>query len=144
MDLARVAFGEGLLTEEATWQVVVLIPKGKYDYCDISLVEMMWKVVAVILNLRITASIAYHNSLHGLQAGRSTGTVTLEAKLLQKLAAMSEEVLYLIFLYLHKAYDNLDSSKYLEILEDYGVGHRACQILWTYWGGLRMVAKVGE
>ena len=30
------------------WQVVVLIPKGKKYYCDIGLMEVMWKVVAAI------------------------------------------------------------------------------------------------
>ena len=39
------------------------------------------------------------------RAGRGTGTATLEAKLLQQLAAMREEVLYVIFLDLTKAYD---------------------------------------
>ena len=54
-----------------------------------------------------------------------------------------EEVLYVIFLYLHKAYDALDRSRCLEILEGYGVVPRACRIHWTYWGRLRMVAKAG-
>ena len=53
------AFREGRLAEEATWQAVVLIPKGVKDYRGIGLVEVMWKVVAAILNCRITASITY-------------------------------------------------------------------------------------
>ena len=48
--LARATFGEGLLAEEAMWQAVVLIPKGKGDYRGIGIVDMMWKVVAAILN----------------------------------------------------------------------------------------------
>ena len=44
MDLVQLAFWEGDLTEEATWQVVVLIPKGKEDYQGIGIVEVMWKV----------------------------------------------------------------------------------------------------
>ena len=76
----------------------------------------------MILNRRLTASIAYHNSLHGFQAGRGTGTATLEAKLLQQLASMREEVLYVIFLDLHKTYDTLDRGRCLEIMEGYGVG----------------------
>ena len=35
--------------EEATWQAVILIPKGKKDYGGIGLVEVMWKLVADIL-----------------------------------------------------------------------------------------------
>ena len=90
---------------------MVLIPKGKGDYRGIGLMEVMWKVVAVILNSRFTSSITFHEVLHGFWAGRGTGTGTLEAKMLQQLAAMREEVLYVIFLDLTKAYDALDRSR---------------------------------
>ena len=92
----------------------------------------MWKVVATILNCPFTASITYHDFLHGFRAGRGTCTATLEAKLLQQLAALREEVLYMIFLDLHKAYDTLDRSRCLEILEEYGVGPKARNLLQTY------------
>ena len=113
VDLVQSVFWEGKLAEEATWQAVVLIPKGKKDYRGIGLVEMMWKVVAAFLNLRRTASITFPDFLHGFWAGRGTGTATLEAKLLQQLAALMDEFLYVIFLDLHKAYDALDSSRCL-------------------------------
>ena len=67
---------------------MVLIPKGKGDYRGIGLVEVMWKVVAVILNRRLTSSITFHDVLHEFQAGRGTGTATLEANLLRQLAVM--------------------------------------------------------
>ena len=70
------------MAEETTWQAVVLIPKGEKEYRGIGLVAVMWKVVSVIPNLRFTSSITYHDALHGFRAGRSTGTATLEAKLL--------------------------------------------------------------
>ena len=87
---------------------MVLIPKSKGYYRIIGLLEVVWKVVANILNLLLTASIAYHEFLHGVRAVRGTGTATLEAKLVHQLSAMREEVLCVIFLYLHKAYDALD------------------------------------
>ena len=90
---------------------MVLIPKEKGDYRGIGLVEVMWKVVAVILNRRFTSSITFHDVLHGFRAGRGTGTATLEAKLLQQLAAMREEVLYVIFLDLSKASYALVTSR---------------------------------
>ena len=89
---------------------MVLIPKGKKDYRYIGLVEVMWKVVAVILNCWLTASIPFHDFLHGFWAGRGTGTVILEAKLIHQLAALRDEVLYVIFLDPHKAYDALCGS----------------------------------
>ena len=56
--------------------------------------------------MRITATafrITYHDFLHIFWAGCSTGTATLEIKLLGQVAALREEVLHAIFLDLHKA-----------------------------------------
>ena len=74
--------------------------------------------MADILNFWLTASITYYNLLHGFQASNGTGTATLEAKLIHQLAAMREEVLYVIFLDLHKVYNALDRYRYLEIMLD--------------------------
>ena len=63
-------------------------PLGGKDYRGIILMEVVWKVMAAILNRRFTFSITYHDALHGFRAGRGTGTATFEAKLLQQLAAM--------------------------------------------------------
>ena len=90
MDLVQTAFQEGEMAEEATWQTMVLIPKGRKEYRGIGLVKVMWKVVAAILHRQLATSITYHDFLHGFRAGRDTGTSTLEAKLLQQLAAMRE------------------------------------------------------
>ena len=76
VDLVQTAFREGELAEEAKLQALVLIPKGKKDYRGIVLVEVMWKVVAAILNRRFTASITYHDFLHRFRAGCGTGTAT--------------------------------------------------------------------
>ena len=51
--------------------------------------------------------------------------------------------MYEIFLDLHKAYDALDRSRCLDILEGYGVGPQARRLLYTYWRRLTMVARVG-
>ena len=143
MVLVRETFGERLLAEEITWQSVVLITKGKGDYRGIGLVEVIWKVLAEILNQRLTSSITYHDFLHRFRAGCGTGTPTIKAKLLQQLAALREEVLYVIFLDLHNVYNALYRYICLEILEGYGVGPQACRFLRTYWGQMRMVAKAG-
>ena len=97
--------------------------------------------MAEILNIRLTASITFHNFLYGFWAGRGTGTANLEAKMLQQLAYLREKILYMIFLDLHKAYDALDRYRCINILEGYGVGPQACRLLWTYWSRLRMVTR---
>ena len=56
---------------------------------------------------------------------------------------MREEVLYVIFLDLTKAYDDLDRSRSLEILKGYGVGERVRRLLREYWNKSMMVARAG-
>ena len=55
--LVRVDFGEGRLVKKARWQAMVLIPKGIGEYRNIGHMEVVWKVVVVILNHCLTASI---------------------------------------------------------------------------------------
>ena len=105
--------------------------------------EVIWKLVATILNLRLTASITFNNFFHSFRAGCGTCTATLEAKLIQQISALMEGVLCVIFLELHKTYDALDRSRCLEILEGYGVGPRARRLFQTYWRRLTMVARAG-
>ena len=131
------------MAEEATWQTLVLIPKGKKEYRGIGLVEVTWKVMAAILHRRLTTATTYYDALHGFRAGRGTGTATLEAKLFQQLADMREEVLYVIFLDLTKAYDALDRSRILEILKGCGVGQRVRRLLREDWNKSTMVARAG-
>ena len=52
VDLVKLSLREGVLTEELAWQAVVLILKVVRKYCGIGLVEVIWKAVAIILNLR--------------------------------------------------------------------------------------------
>ena len=111
VELVHTEFLDGKLAEEAMWKAVVLITKEKKDYRVIGLVEVMWKVVAAILNRRLTASITFHEFLHGFRAGRGTGTTTLGARLIHQLEALREEVLHVILLDLNKAYDTLDRSR---------------------------------
>ena len=49
----------------------------------------------------------------------------------------------MVFLDLHKAYDALDRSRCLEILEGYGIGPWDRKLLRNYWHRLTMVARAG-
>ena len=66
------------------------------------LVEVLWKMVMVILNHHLGASIALHDVLHGLWVRHGMGTASLKAKIIQHLTSTREEVLYATFLVLHK------------------------------------------
>ena len=81
VELTQTTFRDGNLAEEATWQTVVLIPKGTGEFRGIRLVEVIWKLPTLILHRQLT-TIKLHDVLHGFREGRGTGTATLEAKLL--------------------------------------------------------------
>ena len=73
-------------------------------------------MIEKIIDKRLSDSIQYHDVLHGFRAKRGTGTAIIEAKLLQQLTAMRQQVLYGIFVDLHKASDAMDRERALEIL----------------------------
>ena len=88
--------------------------------------------MTVILNRRFTASISFHDILHGFWAGLGIGTASLDAKLLQQLANIMD---------LHKKYAALDRDRFLEILEGYSMVSQYHQILWEYWDRLWVVDR---
>ena len=114
--LIQDAFYKCDLTEECTWKTLILIPKGNGESRGIYLVEFLWKTVMGILNCCLMVAIQFHDTLHGLCTDRGTRTTYLESKLIQHLMAMMEEVLYYIFSYIHKGYDNTDCGRCLDIL----------------------------
>ena len=79
----------------------------------------------------------------GFRACRGTVTATLEANLLQHLAAVREEFLYVNFLDPHKSHDALERSRCREILDGYSVVPQSTRLLQTYWRRITMVARAG-
>ena len=73
--------------------------------------------MTLIINRHLSTSISFHKMVHRFRECRGEGTASLEAKLLHNLMPMREEVLYAIFMDLHKAYNALDRDRYQEILE---------------------------
>ena len=106
-----------------------MLLKGGKNYHGIGLFDVVWKAVTVLLNFCFATSITYHESLHGFWSGRGTGTTSLEIKLLQKVMAIREEALYIIFLDIHTVYYDLERSRLLDILEGYGMGPRDLLLL---------------
>ena len=80
---------DGMLSEESTWQIVVLIPKGARKYFrGIGLVKVLWKAVTSLLNCWLVEAINFHDVLHGFWVGFDTGTAIIEVNLLQHLTSM--------------------------------------------------------
>ena len=112
-----------------------MIPKGGCtNFRGIGLLEVLWKVISIIINLWLLSSIHFHDVLHGFCTGRGTGTTTLKENLLQQLIATRETSLH----NLRKSYDSLDREHFLYILAGNGVGPRTTRILKMYWDWLQM------
>ena len=124
--------------------ILVLIPKsepGKFR--GIALLEVIYKLCATVIHLRLRDAIDSHPGIHGFRVGRGTGTAILEAKLLMQLAFWDCKPLYQVFLDLTKAYDSLDRVRTMEILIGYGVGPNLCRFIQTVWNDDTLVPKSG-
>ena len=100
--LIYMAFQEGHIVEECIWKTAMLIPKGHGDLHGIGLVKFLFKTVTGVISF--------------LCAYQGTRTPFLESKMLHKLMEIREEILYNIFIYLHKAYDTLVQERLMDIM----------------------------
>ena len=66
--------------------------------------EVIWKIIATIINTRIRASISLQNALHGFWKDRGAGTAKLEAKLDQHLAGIYHKPLLHLLLNMEEAF----------------------------------------
>ena len=96
-----------------------------------------------ILIFCLGIAIDFYGVLHGFRTGRGMGTTSLEAKMIQHLVAIREEVLYNILIDVHKDKNTLDRDRCLGILITYGVVTRAIHLLWWYWDRITMVESPG-
>ena len=55
------------------WTVLVLLTKGTTNTRDIGLLEILWKVLEVLIDTHLHASLQLHDVLHGFRAGRGVG-----------------------------------------------------------------------
>ena len=96
-----------------------------------------------ILNHRLAVAIKFHDTLYWFRTVRGTSNTYIKDKLIQQHMKMREEVLYEVFLDLHKTYDALDHDLYLYILETYGVRPWSILLLRRYWDRITMVEPAG-
>ena len=115
------------------WTILVLIPKGTTNTRCIGLLEIPWKVVEVLIDTRLCASLQMHKVLHGFRSRRGMGTAIMELNISQELSIIDKDPLFLVFLDLRKAYDTVHWDRLLITLEGYGEGPRMCGILEIFW-----------
>ncbi len=114
------------------WVITVLIPKGGGEYHGISLLELIWKVLEKMMDLRLEA-ILLNDSLHGCLASCGTGTGIIEANLVQQLAHLEQMPFFGVFIDLRKAFDAMDWGRCLEILALHGAGPQMLRLIHNFW-----------
>ena len=92
--IVQVMFSYGTVTEEILWATMVLLPTGEGGYRSIGVVEELCKMCSVVYNCCLKRSAVLHDALHGFREGRGAGTVTLEAKLEQKLSGILRNLFF--------------------------------------------------
>ena len=65
--LAQLVFVYGTVPEEIAWATMFLLPKGKGEYRGIWIVEVLWKVCAVVLKFSLKRIVVLHDAIHGFK-----------------------------------------------------------------------------
>ena len=130
--MVQKTFGDRTPPEELAWATMILISKWKGEFEGIGIVEVAWKVCTAVVNCWLNQRVVLHNALNGFRAGWGTGMAILEAKLDQQLAGLAHNLLFQVFLDIHKFYDSLDRGQLLEVLKGYWMGPNMTQLLTSY------------
>jgi hypothetical protein len=83
--LLQAVWEHGSVPTQMTWMIIILLPKGGGDYCGISLLDPIWKVIEKVMVARLSV-IKLHDCLHSGLPRRGTGTAIMEVKMQQQLA----------------------------------------------------------
>lgn len=146
IEIVRLVFEDGELPPSFIKGIFVLILKADAgEYLGIALLEIIYKLISSIINIRLIHMVKFDDSMHGNLPGQSTaGTVIMEAKLLAHLRCRIDEPLFMVFVDLKKAYYLLDREQAMCILEEYGFGVSICRIIRLIWqGDTRIPRKAG-
>ena len=82
-----------------------------------------------IINTGLRVSVCLHGFLHEFHTGRLIDTSILKMKVDQDLSRTNQDLLFLVFLDLRKAYETVDCERLLTTLEGYGAGPCTCILL---------------
>ena len=92
-----------------------MVPNFKGDHT-------LGKVVEALFDNRSRSILQMHDFLHWF----GTGMDIMELKLAQEIYNIDQDLLFLVFMDLRKAYDTLDQEGLLITLEGYGAGLSLC------------------
>ena len=86
-----------------------------------------------VIDININKTVMFYDFLHGFCAGRGVRKVTIELNTAQELAIVDQDPLFLMFLDLRKADENLDRGHLIQTLEGYGTGPKMWVIMVKFW-----------
>jgi hypothetical protein len=142
--LIQDCFAGKAVPQEFSYSILCLLPKNEQGkYRGIVLLEVVYKVISMIIHMRIEDKVQFHTGIHGFRHKRGTSTCILEAKLRMQLASYLCQPLIQIFLDLSKAYDTLDRKRTMSLLEAYGLGPHTLSIIDAVWEWELLVPKSG-
>ena len=140
--LVRQIFLTGEIPQALSLGFLALVPKAQRGkFRGISLLEVVYKLYTTIIHLCVLSQVEFLDGIHGFRPHRGTGTAILEAKLLMQQAFLTGKPLYQIFLDLSKAYDSIDRSRALAILQGYGIGPNSLRFLRNVWMSQILILK---
>ena len=133
MDITQFMWKHGDIPRKLWCMILVIITKGNMDTQGSGLLESLFKMVYPIINTRLRLSICLQDALNGFRTGRGTGTEILELNMAQELDIIDQDPMFLVFLYLCKAFGNVYCGHLLSVVEESGVGPCMCILFSVFW-----------
>ena len=114
---------------------------NKGDVRGIGLLDVIHKLISSIINIRLTNTITFCDSVHGFRKQRGCFTAIGEAKLKMQISICNSRPLYQVYIDLKKAYDSIDRDRVLYILEAYGMGPKLTKYIRVVWDKQRYLLQ---
>ncbi len=86
-------------------------------------------------------AIKFNDTLNDFCNDRGTDTAIMEDKLAQQMAFMEQELWFMAFINLKKAFDSMEQEQCLDILLGYGVGPNMCRLIKKIWDKAVLVCR---
>ena len=103
--------------------ILKIIPKpGSKGIHGIAILESIYKLISMIIHIRLMDTVDFYDSVHGFRRHRGTSTAIINLKLQMQLEKREKKPLYMVFINIKKAYDSLDKQRTTRLLENYGLG----------------------
>ena len=98
VELVQFMWWHGTIPTYLVFIILILVPNGNRDTQGIRLLEVLWNVMEAVIDTRIKKAVVFHDFLHEFCAGRGTGKFIIDINLVQDLATVDQDSLFLMLL----------------------------------------------